>query len=174
MPSNSFWQSSRSQPVSGYFSVFHKGSLNVYHQHTQIIPLVSELTKHKLTNKREHMLVHDQSPLTTTVQLLSRVQLFYDPMECSLPGSPVHGISQARIQDWVAVSFTRESSQTGYWTHVSFIVRLILYPWATWEALLTVTLRKFMGFIYLSLACSFFLLSEWPLLSAQIIISNHC
>ena len=32
-------------------------------------------------------------------------------MECSLPGSSVHGISQARILEWVAISFSRESSQ---------------------------------------------------------------
>ena len=33
-----------------------------------------------------------------------------DPMECSLPGSSVHGISQARIPEWVAASFSRRSS----------------------------------------------------------------
>ena len=30
-----------------------------------------------------------------------------DPMDCSLPGSSVHGILQARILKWVAISFTR-------------------------------------------------------------------
>ena len=30
---------------------------------------------------------------------------FCDPMACSLPGSPVHGILQARILEWVAISF---------------------------------------------------------------------
>ena len=39
-----------------------------------------------------------------TVKLLSRVQLC-DPMDCSLPGSSVHGIFQARILEWVAISF---------------------------------------------------------------------
>ena len=34
-----------------------------------------------------------------------------DPMDCSPPGSSVHGISQARIQEWVAISFSRGSSQ---------------------------------------------------------------
>ena len=29
-----------------------------------------------------------------------------DPMDCSLPGSPVHGILQARILEWVAISFS--------------------------------------------------------------------
>ena len=32
-------------------------------------------------------------------------------MDCSLPGSPIHGIFQARILEWVAISFSRGSSQ---------------------------------------------------------------
>ena len=35
-----------------------------------------------------------------------------DPMDCSLPGSSVHGILQARILEWVAISFSRGSSRT--------------------------------------------------------------
>ena len=34
-----------------------------------------------------------------------------DPMDCSLQGSSVHGIFQARVLEWVAISFSRESSQ---------------------------------------------------------------
>ena len=34
-----------------------------------------------------------------------------DPVDCSPPGSSVHGISQARILEWVAISFFRGSSQ---------------------------------------------------------------
>ena len=30
----------------------------------------------------------------------------YDPMDCSLPGSSVHGIFQARVLEWVAISFS--------------------------------------------------------------------
>ena len=36
-----------------------------------------------------------------------------DPMEYSLPDSSVHGILQTRILEWVAVSFSRESFQSG-------------------------------------------------------------
>ena len=36
---------------------------------------------------------------------------FCNPMDCSLPGSSVPGILQARILEWFAVSFSRESSQ---------------------------------------------------------------
>ena len=35
----------------------------------------------------------------------------FDPMDCSLPGSSVHGIFQARILEWVAIFFSRRSSQ---------------------------------------------------------------
>ena len=34
-----------------------------------------------------------------------------DPMDCSPPGSSVHGIFQARVLEWVAISFSRGSSQ---------------------------------------------------------------
>ena len=43
----------------------------------------------------------------------------YDPMDCSLPGSSVHGISQARIQEWVVVPSSRGSSPPRDQTHVS-------------------------------------------------------
>ena len=44
-----------------------------------------------------------------------------DPMDCSLPGSSVHGISQAEILEWVAISFSRGSSQPRDWTLISWI-----------------------------------------------------
>ena len=53
-----------------------------------------------------------------------------DPMNYSPPGSSVHGISQARILERVAISFSRESYQLRDWTHVSClscIGRQILY-----------------------------------------------
>ena len=56
-----------------------------------------------------------------------------NPMDYSLPGSSVHGIFQARILEWVAISYPRESSQPRYQTHiscVSIIGRQIIYHWA--------------------------------------------
>ena len=44
-----------------------------------------------------------------------------DPMDCSPPGSSVHRIFQARILEWVTISFSRDSSQPGDWTQVSSI-----------------------------------------------------
>ena len=55
------------------------------------------------------------------VYSLSRDQLFSDPMDCSLPGSSVHGIFQPRILDWVAISFFRGSSWSRNRAQVSWI-----------------------------------------------------
>ena len=44
-----------------------------------------------------------------------------DPMDCSPPGSSVHGILQARILEWVAISFSRGSSWSRDRTQVSRI-----------------------------------------------------
>ena len=44
-----------------------------------------------------------------------------DPMDCSLPGSSVHGIFQARILEWLAISFSRGSSWPRDRTHISCI-----------------------------------------------------
>ena len=56
-----------------------------------------------------------------------------DPMDCSLPGSSVYGILQARILEWIAISFSRGSSQPRDRTQVSCVScigRQILYHWA--------------------------------------------
>ena len=45
-----------------------------------------------------------------------------DPMDCSLPRSSVHGIFQARVLEWVAISFSRGSSRPRDQTWVSHIV----------------------------------------------------
>ena len=47
-------------------------------------------------------------------------------MDCNLPGSSVHGILQARILEWVAISFSRGSSQPRDGTLISCIGRWIL------------------------------------------------
>ena len=49
----------------------------------------------------------------------------------NLPGSSVHGILQARIVEWVAVSFSRGSSQPRDWTQVSCIAGGFFTIWAT-------------------------------------------
>ena len=55
------------------------------------------------------------------VQSLCHAQFFCNPMDCSPPGSSVHGISQARILEWVAIAFSRGSSQPRDQTCISYI-----------------------------------------------------
>ena len=61
-----------------------------------------------------------------------------DPMECSLPGFSVHGISWAKILGWIAIPSSGGSSQPRDWTYI-FLISPSLGGWffttsATWEA----------------------------------------
>ena len=59
------------------------------------------------------------------MKLLQSCPTLSNPIDCSLPGSSVHGIFQA-ILEWVAISFSRGSSQPRGWTWVSSIVGRLL------------------------------------------------
>ena len=56
-----------------------------------------------------------------------------DPINYSLPGSSVHGISQARILEWVVISSFRRSSWPRGWARISCISMWTLYQWAIRE-----------------------------------------
>ena len=58
-----------------------------------------------------------------------------NPMDCSPPGSSVNGIFQAKILEWVAISFSRGSSRPRNQTQVSCIAGRRFTIWATREAL---------------------------------------
>ena len=58
-----------------------------------------------------------------------------DPIDCSLSGSSVHGIFQARVLEWITISFSRGSSQPRARTQVSRIVDRCFTVWATREVL---------------------------------------
>ena len=73
------------------------------------------------------------------VCVLSCIWLFVTPWTVvrSPPGSSIHVISQARILEQVAISFSRGSSQPRNQTHfccISYTGRRILYHCTTWEA----------------------------------------
>ena len=84
--------------------------------------------------------------------LLSHVWLFITLLYyCSLSGSPVHGISQARIPEWVAISFSRGSSWPRDQTCIS-CVSCILYLLATGEAPLVSISASKSKYLYLNLS----------------------
>ena len=57
-----------------------------------------------------------------------------DPMDCSLPGSSVHGILQVRRLEWVAIPFSKGSSWPRDQTHVTYTAGRFCTVWATREA----------------------------------------
>ena len=63
--------------------------------------------------------------------MLSHVWLFATPMDCSLLGSSVHGILQARILEWGAIPFSRGPSWPRDQTQVSHIAGRFFTVWAT-------------------------------------------
>ena len=69
-----------------------------------------------------------------TAKLFQSGPALCKPLDCSLPGSSVHGILQARILEWVAIPFSRGSSQPGARTSVSCIAGGFFTVWATREA----------------------------------------
>ena len=71
--------------------------------------------------------------------------------ERAMKTSSAHGISQARILEWVAISFSRGSSRPMDWTRISCIGRWILYHCATREA----------PSLLISTACFFFPAYPW-------------
>ena len=63
-------------------------------------------------------------------KLLQSCPSLCDPMDCSPPGSTVHGILQVRILEWVAMPSSRRSSSPRDWTRVSYVScigRWVLY-----------------------------------------------
>ena len=84
----------------------------------------------------------EQAPVSAIVCMLvapSCLTLCDDPMDCSLPGSCVHGILQARILEWAAISFSRRSSKPRNWAQVFHIAGGFFTVWATREALTGIT-----------------------------------
>ena len=71
------------------------------------------------------LMFHEKDNITT----------LWDPMDSSQPSSSVHGIFQARILEWVAISFSRGSSQPTDRTQVFRIVGRRFTVWATREGL---------------------------------------
>ena len=128
---NTFWNSAK-QPWSYGYSE-HSWQLTDHFRSTLGLPALGCLGQ-------------SQRKLLATAKLLTLVgrlrmgvcsvaqssQTLCNPMDCSLPGSSVHGILQARILEWVTISFSRDSFHPRDRTNVfyiSFTGRQILYHW---------------------------------------------
>ena len=91
--------------------------------------VVLEKTLESSLDSKGIQLVHPKGRVSEVAQLYLTL---CDPVDCSLPGSSVHGIFQARVLGWVAISFSRGSSWPRARTRVSNIAGRF---WATREAL---------------------------------------
>ena len=83
-----------------------------------------------------------------------------DLMNCSPPGSSVHGILQARILEWVAFSSSRESFRPRDWIHISWISctgKQILSPLSHLES----PLREWVGNICIGWIIMIYLITKW-------------
>ena len=71
--------------------------------------------------------------IVIVVESLSHVRLFCSPIDCSLPGPTVNGISQGRILEWVTISFFRDLLVPGIEPTSPALARMIVNLWATRE-----------------------------------------
>ena len=82
------------------------------------------------TDRTSHFSSESESEVTQLCPTLC------DPIDCSLSGSSVHGIFQAVVLEWIAISFSRGSSQPRARTQVSRIVdrlsHYLVFRWLTW------------------------------------------
>ena len=94
-----------------------------------------------------------------------------DSMDCIPPGSSVHGILQARILEWVAISFSRDSSQPKDQIQISRIAGRLFTVWATRKAHWIMYDCLKMNLLYLKLIFTLFKLMSirgWFLIFAKI------
>ena len=96
--------------------VTHNWATNTLIQHSDLIFL--------------HATHHSEK---VTVLVAQSYPTVWDPVNCSLPGSSVHEILQARILEWVAIPFSRGSSWPKDQIWVSCIAGRFFTVWATRE-----------------------------------------
>ena len=81
----------------------------------------------KKARKKKSISIVDRSEVTQSCPTLC------SPVDCSLPGSSLHGILQVGILEWVSISFSRGSSQPRDRTRVSHIAGRCFNLWVTME-----------------------------------------
>ena len=102
---------------------------------------LSKPWEHKSLNQGMWPTVENQAPSTREVSRLPSMwsevtqscPTLCNLMDCSPPGFSVHGIFQARILEWVAISFSRASSRPRDQTRVSHNAGRLFTIWATRE-----------------------------------------
>ena len=102
---------------------------------------------------------------------------FCDPTYCSPPGFSVHGVLQARILEWIAIHFSRGTSQPGDWTLVSCITGKFFTVWApgtTGEIRVLFLCMMLENVLYCSFTCSCPVLQHYLLKRLSFPIMYSC
>ena len=106
--------------------------------------------------------VHFWVRLSVKVKVPQPNPALYDPMDYT-----VHGILQVRILKWVAIPFSRGSSQPRDWTRVSYIPSGFFTNWATREApkYQSISIKEFFkkrrGYDLIFFLCNIFRMHNW-------------
>ena len=95
------------------FDVFPKGVVS-----SNFTPCTLLLYVYTHTHTHTHTYVYTHISGKVKLKVTQSRLTLCNPMDCSLPGSSVHGIFQTRILEWVTVPFSRGSSQPRDWSQV--------------------------------------------------------
>ena len=118
--------------------------------HTSIETQCSQINIFKNNNKVHNSVVLSTKLWKHSSEVAQSCPILCDPMDWSLPGSSIHGIFQARVLEWVAISFSRGSSQPRDRTQVSRIRGRRFNLWATREAPVSIRVLMMVWWILLS------------------------
>ena len=128
--------------VLSLFRSLNSPLLSTLHLQDAVLGAVDEVTMQEMLSSPQQTWKTNEggkSNLHVCVRSVTQSYLsLCDPTDCSPSGSPIHGIFQARILEWVAISYSRGSSCPRDWTQVSCISgfgRWILYHCTIWEAI---------------------------------------
>ena len=106
-----------------------------YRVNAQKLLAISMILYRKIKQQQsQNTELYKKNLLCVLILLAQSCLTLCNPTDCSLPGSSIHGIFQARILEWVAVSFSMGSSQPRDWTQVSHIAGWFFTVWTTSKA----------------------------------------
>ena len=72
-------------------------------------------------------------PAVAAAKSLQSCPTLHDPMDCSLPGSFVHGVFQARVLEWGAIAFSKGMTTTPVFSPGEFYRQRSLTGYSPWD-----------------------------------------
>ena len=122
--------------IQGWFPLGLTGFIFQHHSLKESIICCSAFFMVQLS----HPYMTTGKPIVVTVLVTQLRPTLCDPTGCSLPGSSVYGILQARILEWIVIPFSRGSFQSRNWAQVSCVAGRFFTVWATGKIRKTIDL----------------------------------